>query len=176
MKICVFRYIRFASKSCGFEGRYVLILPCPCKTTDKARSGARIAGAGFFAVCFLLYPRCSRLARSRAGPAPEMPAAFIADHIVQPLDHVPRHILRQRRPDGRPILKNDPVTADSRRLAAILGCILRRVQREVQKRHGHIGKRVPIKPICTNFIPPKRKAPPARAPAMDAFGIKAAAR
>ena len=24
MKICVFRYIRFASKSCGFEGRNVL--------------------------------------------------------------------------------------------------------------------------------------------------------
>ncbi|ERI75590.1 hypothetical protein HMPREF0239_02485 [Clostridium sp. ATCC BAA-442] len=24
MKICVFRYIRFASKSCGFEGRHVL--------------------------------------------------------------------------------------------------------------------------------------------------------
>ena len=29
---------------------------------------------------------------------------FPADHIVQPLDHVPRHILCQRRPDGRPIL------------------------------------------------------------------------
>ena len=26
-----------------------------------------------------------------------MPAAFIADHIVQPLDHISRHILRQRR-------------------------------------------------------------------------------
>ena len=25
MKICVFRYMRFASKSCGFEGRHVLI-------------------------------------------------------------------------------------------------------------------------------------------------------
>ena len=25
MKICIFRYIRFASKSCGFEGRHVLI-------------------------------------------------------------------------------------------------------------------------------------------------------
>jgi len=24
MKICIFRYIRFASKSCGFEGRHVL--------------------------------------------------------------------------------------------------------------------------------------------------------
>jgi len=24
MKICVFRYICFASKSCGFEGRHVL--------------------------------------------------------------------------------------------------------------------------------------------------------
>ena len=27
MKIYVFRYIRFASKSCGFEGRHVLISP-----------------------------------------------------------------------------------------------------------------------------------------------------
>ena len=94
--------------------------------------GSAPGGRRIFAVCFLLYPRCSRLARSRAGPAPEMPAAFIADHIVQPLDHIPRHILRQRRPDGRPILKNDPVAADSRRLAAVLGRILRRVQREEQ--------------------------------------------
>ena len=115
---------RSGRSGCPGHGRHVLIPPCPGKTTDKARSGARDAGAGFFAVCFLLYPRCSRLARSRAGPALEMPTAFIADHIVQPLDHVPRHILRQRRPDGRPILKNNPVTADSQQLHAVFRHIL----------------------------------------------------
>ena len=42
----------------------------------------------------------------------------------QPLDHVPRHILCQRRPDGRPILKNDPVTADPQQLHTVFRDIL----------------------------------------------------
>ena len=58
MKICVFRYIRFASKSCGFEGRHVLrdsrffqkvirkarlrlqaglLFPAPCREHRKGR-------------------------------------------------------------------------------------------------------------------------------------------
>ena len=58
MKICIFRYIRFASKSCGFEGRHVLrdsrffqkvirkarlrlqaglLFPAPCRERGKGR-------------------------------------------------------------------------------------------------------------------------------------------